>query len=54
VLIACYERLRVDSVRRGGGRQADDLARQVEALEKRLAALRQWPLRRYSGDAGVL
>lgn len=43
------ERLRVDVVRRGSTKQAADLTRQIEQVEKRLAAQRQWPLQRYTG-----
>jgi xylan 1,4-beta-xylosidase len=47
--VRLLERLRVDAVRRRDKKGVEALARQIAEIEKRLAAQRQWPLRRYSG-----
>lgn len=48
--IRLLEEVRVAAVRSGGTAEAQDLTRQIQALEEHLKELRQWPLRRYRGE----
>jgi hypothetical protein len=50
VRLGLVQRLRVDRVRRGDTAGAEELSRQIAAIEARLKAQREWPLKRYLGQ----
>jgi hypothetical protein len=50
VRLGLVQRLRVDRVRRGDTAGAEELSRQIAAIEARLKAQRDWPLKRYLGN----
>jgi hypothetical protein len=50
VRLGLVQRLRVDRVRRGDVAGAEELSRQIAALEARIKAQRDWPLKRYLGN----